>query len=401
MTLQEQTAISEAAGLRDLRRRLHAIAELRFTEYRTAEAIHGSLTDWADSVTTGVAGTGLIARIDGEHPGPKILLRADMDAYPVQEANDLAYASTTPGVSHACGHDVHMTVMVGVLRRLAVERPERGAVHVLFQPAEEIPFGQPSGARTVLESGALDDDYDAVIGLHCWPGLEAGVVGVDPRIAMAAKDAFRIVARGRASHAATPGLGRDALLAMSELVGTLHAVVARRRNPSDLVALNVGTIVGGASQSQVPEEVSITGTLRTHDAAVRSVCKATVEQVCEGIARAHDLTIELTWADEMPALHNAPELVALARRVGPEVVDLVDLAEPPLTADDFALLAERWPGLYVKLGVAEPGKVGTRALHSAHFDIDERALACGVDLMERLTREALSWEERGTGETCG
>jgi amidohydrolase len=394
VTLQELTATSEAAALRDVRRRLHAIAELRFTEHRTAAAIQALITDWADDVTTGVAGTGIVARIEGDRPGPRLLLRADMDAYPVQEANDLPYASTTPGVSHACGHDAHMTVMVGVLRRLAADRPERGSVHVLFQPAEEIPFGQPSGARTVLESGVLADDYDAVLGLHCWPGLEAGSVGVDPRIAMAAKDAFRIVARGRASHAATPGLGRDALLAMSELVGTLHAVVARRRNPSDLVALNVGTIVGGASQSQVPEEVSITGTLRTHDPDVRALCKQTVEQVCEGIGRAHDVHIELTWADEMPALRNDASLVALAREVGPEVCDLVDLAEPPLTADDFALLAERWPGLYVKLGVAEPGLAGTRALHSAHFDIDERALACGVDLMERLTREALSREER-------
>lgn len=394
MTLQEQTATSEAEELRDVRRRLHSIAELRFTEHRTSAELQGLIEDSVDRLTAGIAGTGILATVDGLAPGPRILLRADMDAYPVQEANDLEYASTTPGVSHACGHDAHMTVMVGVLRRLAARRPERGSVHVLFQPAEEIPFGQPSGARKVLESGALDETYDAVLGLHCWPGLEAGSVGVDPKIAMAAKDAFRVVARGRASHAATPGLGRDALLAMSEVVSSLHAVIARRRNPNELVALNVGTISGGASQSQVPEEVSITGTLRTHDADVRATCKQTVEQVCDGIGRAHDVAIELTWADEMPSLRNAPELVELARRVGPEVCDLVDLAEPPLTTDDFALLAERWPGLYVKLGVAEPGRAGTRALHSAHFDIDERALVCGVDLMERLAREALSTEER-------
>ncbi|MGX1932874.1 M20 metallopeptidase family protein [Microbacterium resistens] len=386
--------MDEAEALREVRRRLHAIAELRFAEHRTAAEIETLVEGWADRIVTRVAGTGILATIDGSAPGPRILMRADMDAYPVHEGNDVEYASTTPGVSHACGHDAHMTVMIGVLRRLAADRPERGSVQVLFQPAEEIPFGQPSGARAVLETEALGDHYDAVLGLHCWPGLEAGSVGVDPQIAMAAKDAFRVVARGRASHAATPGLGRDGLLAMSELVGTLHAVIARRRNPDQLVALNVGTITGGASQSQVPEEVAITGTLRTHDPGVRALCKTTVEQVCDGIGRAHDVTIELTWADEMPALRNADELVALARRVGPEVCDLVDLAEPPLTADDFALFAERWPGLYVKLGVAEPGRAGERALHSARFDIDERALLCGVDLMERLAREALSTDER-------
>ncbi|MHC9044512.1 M20 metallopeptidase family protein [Microbacterium saperdae] len=394
MTVQERTAVDEAEELRGVRRRLHSIAELRFAEHRTGAEIESLLDGWVDSLTTGVAGTGLIARIGGDAPGPRVLLRADMDAYPVQEVNDLPYASTTPGVSHACGHDAHMTVMVGVLRRLAARRPERGSVEVLFQPAEEIPFGQPSGARGVLESGALAESYDAVLGLHCWPNLEAGSVGVDPKIAMAAKDAFRMVARGRASHAATPGLGRDALLAMSDLVTSLHAVIARRRNPDEMVALNVGTISGGASQSQVPEEVAITGTLRTHDPVVRATCKQTIAQLCEGVGRAHDVSIELTWADEMPSLVNAHALVELARAVGPEVCDLVDLPKPPLTTDDFALLAERWPGLYLKLGVAEPGRSGTRALHSGDFDIDERCLTTGVDMMERLTRAVLSTDER-------
>ena len=394
MTVQELSDVDEAEVLRGVRRRLHSIAELRFTEYQTASEIEYLLDGWADSVTAGIAGTGIIARIGADEPGPKVLLRADMDAYPVQELNDIPHASTTPGVSHACGHDAHMTVMVGVIRRLASKRPERGSVHVLFQPAEEIPFGQPSGARAMLESGALDASYDAVLGLHCWPNLEAGSIGIDDRIAMAAKDAFRMVARGRASHAATPGLGRDALLAISDLVTQLHAVIARRRNPDEMVALNVGTISGGASQSQVPETVEITGTLRTHEAAVRQVCKRTIAQLCEGVERAHDISIDLTWSDEMPALMNAQALVGLAREVGPNVCDVVHLPKPPLTTDDFALLAERWPGLYLKLGVAAPAQTDMRALHSGDFDIDERCLTTGVDMIERLTRAVLSSDER-------
>ena len=394
MTIQELSAVDEAEVIRGVRRRLHSIAELRFNEYQTASEIEHLLEGWADSVTAGITGTGIIARIEADEPGSKVLLRADMDAYPVQELNDVPHASNTPGVSHACGHDAHMAVMMGVVRRLASKRPQRGSVHVLFQPAEEIPFGQPSGARAMLESGELDVPYDAVLGLHCWPNLEAGSIGVDERIAMAAKDAFRMVARGRASHAATPGLGRDALLAISDLVTQLHAVISRRRNPDEMVALNVGTISGGASQSQVPETVEITGTLRTHDAAVREVCKRTIVQLCEGVGRAHDISIDLTWSDEMPALVNAPALVALAHEVGPDVCDVVHLPKPPLTTDDFALLAERWPGLYLKLGVAAPGQTGTRALHAGDFDIDERCLTTGVDMIERLTRAVLSSDER-------
>lgn len=401
MTLDEIASLAapttEAAELQAIRRRLHRYPELRFAETATSAYLAELILPLADEVITGFAGTGLLAKIDSGVPGPTVLLRADMDAYPVTERNVSEFSSTNPGVSHACGHDAHMTVMVGVLRRLAERGPARGAVHVLFQPAEEIPFGQASGARTVLESGVLDDSYAAVLGLHCWPQLEAGSIGVDRRISMAAKDAFRIVAIGVGAHAATPELGRDALLAIADLVTGMHAVIARRRNAHDMVALNVGTIEGGVSQSVVPQSVSVTGTLRTHDEAVRARCKQTIEQLCAGYGIAHDLQIEIEWADEMPALLNDPDLVTLAHEVGGEVATVVDLARPPLTSDDFALLAERWPGLYVKLGVASPGQGAAASLHSPLFDIDESCLRVGVSTIERLTRAVLSEDER-TGD---
>ncbi|WP_283133639.1 M20 metallopeptidase family protein [Rhizohabitans arisaemae] len=370
-----------------LRRRLHQHPELRFTEHQTAKTLAELLSPLAP-VRAGVAGTGLVVELASQAPGPSVLIRADMDAYPVSDAKDVPYASRNPGVCHACGHDVHMTVAYGVAARLAANPPARGSVTVLFQPAEEIPFGAESGAAKVLATDALADRrFDAVLGLHCWPELPAGAIGVDRHTAMAAKDAFRIELIGRAAHAATPAQGRDAILALSTLVGLLHAAVARGRDPHELVAFNIGTIAGGASQSQVAARAEATGTLRTHDAAARARLKEIIERLARQQAAALDVGIDFTWANEMPAIRNAAELVSLAHAELPGTADVVDLPVPPLTTDDFALLGALGPSLYVKLGVA--GEGAGAPLHSGGFDVDERCLAVGTAALERLTRAVL------------
>lgn len=381
---------SEWRALIALRRELHRHPELRFTEHETARRLVERLPD-AAQVETGVGGTGVVVRIDGEHPGPAVLIRADMDAYPVTDLKQAPYSSVNPGVTHACGHDVHSTVAYGVTRRLLARRPATGSVTVLFQPAEEIPFGERSGAATVLESGVfVGQRFDAVLGLHCWPGLPAGAIGVDPGTAMAAKDAFAIRLRGRSAHAATPARGRDAILGMSALVSALHAAVSRQRDPHDLVAFNVGTVSGGNSQSMVADQAEATGTVRTYDPAIRARLKEVIARVAEHEAAAFDLGLEFTWANEMPAVSNDPSLVALAHAVLPEVATVVELAEPPLTTDDFALLGAVGPLLYLKLGVS--GGPGGAPLHSGEFDVDERCLTVGVEVLERLTRAVLAGE---------
>jgi len=312
-----------------------------------------------------------------------------MDAYPVADGKDVPYASRNPGVCHACGHDVHMTVAYGVAARFAADPPARGSLTVLFQPAEEIPFGERSGAAEVLaEDTFAGQRFDAVLGLHCWPELPAGTVGVDRETAMAAKDAFQVVLHGRAAHAATPARGRDAILGLGTLVSAVHAAVARSRDPHELAAFNIGTIAGGATQSLVADRAEATGTLRTHDPDTRARLKDVIERVARQQAAAFDLGIDFTWANEMPAIHNAPELVALAHRELPAVVQIADLAAPPLTTDDFALLGALGPSLYVKLGVS--GDRGGASLHSAGFDVDERSILAGVDALDRLTRSVLA-----------
>lgn len=377
-----------------LRRELHQHPELRFAEDRTAALLARRLLDLGFAVRTGVGGTGLVGELRGDAPGPHVALRADMDALPIQDQKSVAYASRNAGATHACGHDVHMVVVLGAAARLAAAGVPAGRLTILFQPAEERPFGEPSGAQAMLDDGAFADGTpDAVLGLHCWPDLPAGRVGVDERIAMGAKDAFSVSLRGRGAHAATPSRGRDAIVGLASLVTALHAAVARSLDASDRAAFNVGTIRGGRSQSVVAEEAELTGTLRTVDPAVRARLREVIERVCAGTAAAHGLEPSLRWADEMPPVLNDPRLVqrtlAIAGRVlGPGAA--TPLPDPPMTADDFALFAALAPAMYFKLGVADPAAAGWPPLHSGHFDVDEGAIGSGVAVLTELAADLLT-----------
>ena len=388
--------ISSPPELVALRRHLHRDPELRFAEVRTAAIMAERLATLGYAVRTGVGGTGVVGVLRGP-AGPHVLIRSDMDALPVQDSKTTEYASRNAGAMHACGHDVHMTTVLGAAERLAAAGLRAGRLTIVFQPAEERPFGQPSGAQRMLEDGALaDGDPDWVLGLHAWPDLPAGSVGVDARIAMGAKDAFSIALQGQGAHAATPSRGRDAVLAMAALVTALHAGVARALDASDRTAFNIGTIAGGRSQSVVPEDAVITGTLRTVDPAVRARLRDTVERVTAGMAAAHGVTPSLTWADEMPAIVNDPRLVRRTLAVAGRVLGEANarlLPDPPMTADDFALFAERGPAMYLKLGVADPAASSWPPLHSSVFDVDERCIGVGIAVLSELATDLLGGTE--------
>lgn len=385
-----------AESLVAFRRSLHAHPELRFDEIATAQRIVAELKPHVDVLIDGIAGTGVLARVDGAAPGRSVVLRADIDAYPVTDAKDAEYRSQSPGVAHACGHDVHTTVAIGVLRHFAAQRPATGSVTAIFQPAEEIPFGEASGAAAMLASEPLRGlKADAVLGLHCWPQLEAGQIGLEPRIAMATKDAFSITVTGRSAHAATPATGRDAILAASTLVGVLHAAVGRRRDPQEPAAFNIGTFAGGTSQSALAEEVVLTGTLRTHHECVRQVLRSVIADAVEGTAEQFDVKTSLRWANEMPAVINDAGLVELATTTLASVASVVQLDAAPMTADDFALYSSLGPTLYPKLGVAPPGRAPSAPLHSALFDVDENCIDVGVRSMVKLCSDVLAGNTGG------
>lgn len=379
-----------------IRRDFHQHPELRFAENRTSLKIGEILEAQGWDVKRDSESPGLLVTWPTRSTKAHILIRADIDAYPVQDGKSVPYASQTPGVTHACGHDVHTTAAIGAASRIAANPSVRTEVSFLFQPAEEIPYGEPSGARRMLDSGLLDQSYAAIIGLHCWPHLEAGTIGVDSGAAMAAKDAFGIEFHGLSTHAATPELARDALLAASDAIVSLHAAVSRSRSPHDLVAFNVGTITGGQSQSAVPDFVSMTGTLRTHDEAVRLRMKSVIERVTQGSAEKFDVTAKLTWANQMPAVINSPGLTQLAFDTLPATNHRVlRLTEPPLTTDDFSLLAERGPTLYFKLGVSPAGATTVSPLHTAQFDVDETSIGVAVDALESLIHGAVAARDEG------
>ncbi len=375
-----------------LRREIHRSPELRFEEHRTAGLIQKRLEASGYAVRTGVGRTGLVATTIGDAPGPHILIRADMDAMPVADLKAVSYTSTVPGVAHACGHDVHSVVVLGVAERLSSHPVAGGRVTFIFQPAEERPFGEPSGARAMIDTGFLTDHpVDAVLGMHCWPDLPAGSIGIDERIAMGSKDAFRVRLIGEAAHAAAPSRGRDAVLGIAHLVTALYQAFARSLDPGDLAVLNVGTISGGSSQSVVASSAEVTGTLRTVEPALRARLRNQIERIAESAAAMLALGCEFTWADEMPSIINDPRLVRCSREVVEGVIGPAQtrmISSPPMTSDDFALFAELAPALYLKLGVC--GGEACAPLHSGAFDIDESAIGVGVLVLEGVARRLLS-----------
>lgn len=383
--------IDTSPSLVELRRTLHQKPELRFALSGTASLVRDRLLACGWQVRSGIAQSGMLASMRSEVPGPHIALRADMDAMPVHDAKDVPYASTVPGAMHACGHDVHTAVLVGVAERLASGGLPAGKVSLIFQPAEEMPYGEASGARTMLDEGVFEDGRpDAVLAWHCWPSLPVGTMGIDDRLAMAGKDAFHIKLNGRPAHAATPRHGRDAILGMAQLIGALHQGVARSLDASDMTAFSVGTVRGGASQSVVAATAEITGTIRAIDEDVRRRLREVVERTSAGVAMAVGLEHEVTWADIVPAVVNDVRLAARAIDVGTRLLGsgkVQRLSAPPMTADDFAFFTSVAPGLYMKLGIC--GTEQCAPLHNGDFDVDERAIGVGVGILHELALDLI------------
>lgn len=374
---------------RELRQLLHASPELRFAEHKTSQLIADQLAARGFEVHAGLGGTGLLGtRTNGS--GSHIVLRAELDALPISDLKDVPYASKVPGACHACGHDAHMAILIGVADSLAGHGDFVGRLSLLYQPAEEIPFGETSGARTILESGILRRwPVDAMVALHAWPALPVGSVGLDGQVAMAGKYAFRVALAGAGTHAATPHQGRDAILAAAQMVGALHHIVSREIGVEERAVINVGTIAGGRSQSIVSGEAELTGTIRWDDRDVAGRLRNALERTIAGVARAYNVKATVEWANEMPPVRNDRKLVAVADEALSEVLadKLVRLVAPPMTTDDFALYAEEFPCLYLKLGTCANAKCAP--LHSGDFDIDVRAIDTGIAALSHLALRLL------------
>jgi amidohydrolase len=367
-----------------LRRDLHQNPELAWAERRTAGRVAAFLEGAGIEVRAGVAGTGMVASARGAGPRT-VLLRVDMDGLPIQEQSDAPYASRVPGVMHACGHDGHTAIGAAAARVLGGRRPA-GTVRVLFQPAEE---GE-GGAHGVIADGVLDG-VDVVLGIHLWNELPVGTIGVKAGPLMAAVDRLRIVVRGRGGHGGPPHPPADPVVAAAQVVVALQSVVAREVSPLDSAVLTLGAIHGGQAFNVIPDEVTLTGTVRTFDAELRRSMPERIGRVASGVASALRCQAEVEVRPGNPAVVNDAAVAALARRAAARVVGEEGVVEPQPTmgGEDMAVYFERVPGCFVFVGSANPERGLDQPHHSPRFDFDETALLIGCEFLVQVAEEAL------------
>ena len=379
----EKTLVSD-------RRHLHQNPELSFEEVQTSAFVQERLRDLNIPFTSGIGGYGVVANLQGHSPGPVVALRADMDALPIQEANEVPYASKVPGVMHACGHDVHTASLLGVAALLRSRTQEfSGTVRFLFQPAEE---KLPGGASLMIRDGALANPTpQAIYGQHVMPLLPAGTVGFRSGRYMASADEIRLTIRGKGGHAAMPHLNTDAVLIASHIVVALQQVVSRRANPTLPSVLSFGHILGEGAYNVLPNDVRLRGTFRTMDETWRDQAHALIREIASGTASAMGAVCDVEIDRGYPMLFNHPESTALARStaeayLGPQQVVDLDLW---MAAEDFAFYAQQIPATFYRLGTRNEAKGWVSSVHTSTFDVDESALPLGAGLMAAIALEQL------------
>ncbi len=414
---QRAEVTTAAQALRDRvvawRRDIHQNPELGNRETRTAALVAAHLRALGLEPVTGIATTGVTAVLKGGRPGPRIALRADMDALPVTEATGLPFASTatstyrgeTVGVMHACGHDAHTSVLMGVAEALVAMRDELpGEVLFIFQPAEEgPPDGEAGGAREMLAQGIFRDFRpDAVFGMHVFSTLQAGRIGVRGGPTMAASDRFRIVVQGRQTHGSRPWGGVDPIVAAADIVGTAQSIVSRRQDISRLpVVVTFGAIRGGVRWNIIPDQVELVGTIRSFDEGMREAVFADLRNVADKVAAAHGATVEarVPDIDGNPVTVNDPALTARMRPSLEKVAGPGRLVDVPLNmgAEDFAFYAREAPAMFFFVGATAEGRDPATAPsnHSPEFLLDESALDLGLRAMLQVALDYLHGDAPG------
>ena len=377
------------AGLRErlvaLRRAIHEDPELAFQEHRTASRLVAALTELGIHDVRRVAGTGVVARVPGtDAAAPVVAIRGDIDALPITEATGLPFASRNPGIMHACGHDVHATWAVGAAALLA-ERPARGDVLIVLQPAEEI----GRGAAAVLESGVLEG-VQAIFGAHVDRRFEVGRVVADPGPLAASADTFDIELTGQGAHAARPHEARDPIVGAAALITALQTIVARALNPSTPGVVTVGQVVAGSAPNIIPDKAHLRGTIRAVDPASRAMMHQALRRLATSIAAAHGLSASVTIPEGTPPLVNAEPMARLAREAATAVLGagaLAPLGFLNMGGEDFAWYLERIPGCFLRVGAREPGGP-VIAAHSPGFFAAEDSIFVGAAVLAECARRA-------------
>ena len=377
-----------------IRRHIHQHPELSKQEKNTMDFISGKLSEYGIPFTDNVGGYGIVGIIEGhDQQGLCVALRADMDALPINETNEVGYKSVNPGVMHACGHDVHMACLLGAAKILNSLRNEfRGKVKLFFQPSEET---YPGGAIQMIQNGAMQNPKpDFVIAQHVFPFLSAGQVGFRPGMFMASTDEFFITVKGKGGHGAMPQTAIDPVLIASHIVIALQQIVSRNANPLLSTVVTVGRIIGEGRTNVIPETVRLEGTVRTFDETWRTKVHETLRRIANGTAEAMGGRCDITIDRGYPFLFNNEELTTRLISLATESLgeNNVKPMEQKMGAEDFAYFANEVPGCLFGLGIADPA-IGTGPnLHTAGFHVDESSIQTGTAMLAWMAVGLLNGE---------
>ncbi len=378
---------AEAEALREQlvawRRDFHMHPELGFQEHRSAGLIADRLRELGYQVQTGVATTGVVALLEGQQPGPVVMLRFDMDALPITEVNEAQYVSQNPGVMHACGHDGHMAIGLGVATLAAQHQRQDGMVGTLklvFQPGEE----GMDGAKVMVDEGVLENPRpDVVLATHIWNEKPVGTVGVSPGATMAAAEKWTCIVRGKGGHGALPHQTVDPIVATAQIVTALQSVVSRNVSPQETAVVTVGTVHGGDAFNVIPPQVDLSGTIRTYSPQVREMVLRRVREVIEGVAAACGAEVDLDIVSLTPAVINDAGVAEVVRAAAGAVVGSENVSSDVRTmgSEDAAFFMQQVPGCYFFLGSANAERGLNAPHHNPRFDFDEDVLPLGVAVM--------------------
>jgi len=375
----------------ELRRWFHQFPEPAYKEVKTAAKICETLDALNVPFHTGVGGTGVVAKLRAKCPGALIAFRADMDALTLEEKNDVSYKSRNQGFMHACGHDGHMTIALGVIRWLIENRwPQNGCGEIafIFQPAEE----GGAGAKAMLQSGIFDaEPIKAVFAGHMYPELPMGHVRLAPEISNAAADSLFIRLKGKGGHGAHPHHCKDPIVAGAYLITQLQSIISRELPPLENAVISIGRFQAGTASNIIPEEAVLEGTLRTLKPDIRKEIIKRLEEMVEGVVRSFGITATLNVIEGYPVLVNNPVLVEHVMACAGDVLgaDNVHSGLPRMGAEDFAYFCQKWGGVMVGIGCHDPNKGFQHGLHSPYFDLDERVLDVGTRLFVSVLTQYL------------
>lgn len=376
-----------------IRRLLHMNPELSNQEQETAKLIASKLMPFGLEIQRNVAGNGVAALLRGYNEGMTVAFRAEMDAMPIEERTNLPYQSLNPGVMHACGHDIHMTIALGTAMVLSSLRKSlKGNIKFIFQPAQEAsPFDGDSGAKLMLEEGILDNpSVGAIFGLQSWPG-DVGTVFLSQGTILAGSDWFRLNLKGKSSPASKPQEGKDALSLASQVMVTVQSLLGQTIDPTEPYIVSFGKIQGGTRANIIPREVQLEGVILAINSSTIEKIRSFMIEVVQGLCKPIGAEYELVFKEKAPPLYNHPELIEIIKPTLEELLgpNNINPVQTQLIADDFSYFSHKIPGFYLLLGVKDPSWKSMPPLYSSTFSPDERCISLGIQIMCHIIIDCL------------